>query len=149
MTLNTIDELLERGRRVTEAMQKEKIMTPDKQILKMFEEVGEVLKAKTNLEILEECCDVIYSALTLMHVQGYADYAIKEALNSTMGKIERRAGIKKEFRDYFTAEEISCMNNGCEHGFKHWEFCPNADCLQHKIVEKAKRLKKELGIVSD
>ena len=95
LEMKTIDELLTRGRAVTEANDK-KNGEPclNDQLLKIYEEVYELQQADNPLHALEEGCDVIYAVLTFFHNSRFDDYAIKQALESTMQKIERRANEK-------------------------------------------------------
>lgn len=90
--MQTIEELLTRGRKVTEGhIKKNGEWCLNEQLLKVYEEVAELQQADNPLNALEEGCDIIYSVLTFFHIARFDDYAIKEALESTMKKIEKRA----------------------------------------------------------
>lgn len=92
MTESQLDDFLRRAKNVTDNYITGGAKWDEKsQFGHIIEEVSELIGAKNNLEELEEGCDVIFTILTLFHLKGYDNYAIKESLLTTLGKIERRS----------------------------------------------------------
>ena len=90
--MNTIDELLTRGRQVTDRYIKKKgEWCLNMQMLKIYEEVGELQRTNKPREALDEGSDVIYAVLTFWHLARFDDESIKDALERTMQKIEKRS----------------------------------------------------------
>lgn len=95
--MNTIDEMLIRGRKVTNAHIKHKgEWCLSTQLLKIFEEVGELQKAETVENALDEGCDIIYSVITFFHLARFDDISIQDTLEKTMQKIENRTKNLKQ-----------------------------------------------------
>lgn len=102
MTESQLDDFLRRASNVTANYRAGGADWDEKsQFSHIVEEVTELMRAKTNLEELEEGCDVIFTVLTLFHLKGYDNYAIKTALLTTLKKIERRS------EKYFEMQKVS------------------------------------------
>lgn len=71
----------------------------DSQIAHAHSEVSEVYQAKRHEEgaarILEEICDSILACLTMAHIAGFSDEQVAAAMEETLQKTERRAGLRK------------------------------------------------------
>jgi len=92
--------LLVRGRKVTQArLKKHGKFSVESMILKTYSEVTEVQSALRNADkrnFLEENCDVIFCALTNLHLIEFTDDEITAGLEECMQKLEKRIGL----RDY-------------------------------------------------
>lgn len=91
-------EFLQRARTVTDNyIEAYGEWTLDDQFAHTIEEIAEMLRAKNNLEELEEGWDIIFTILTRFHLRGYDNYAITESALSTLSKIEDRS--KRRLRE--------------------------------------------------
>ena len=93
--METIDELLKRGREVTDNYKNAgHKWNKHSQLLKIYEEVAELHagnKGVVGPYSLEEGCDIIYAVLTYFHITDFSDEIIKYQLEQTMRKIEQRS----------------------------------------------------------
>lgn len=62
-------------------------------LMKLLEETNEVLSAKTNEEILEECADVTEVIFSIVELKGYS---IEDLLETRKQKFEKRGGFKEK-----------------------------------------------------
>jgi len=84
-------DFLKRCRAVTEYYEeKYGIWTPKDQVLKMYEEVGEVHRSKEVKETLEETCDVILASITMFDIMGLPYDRFEEIMEKTLQKVESR-----------------------------------------------------------
>ncbi len=74
---------------------KEGVWKPKDQILKMYEEVAEVQKAKQPRELLEETCDVILASITMFDILGVPYDRFQEIMEATLQKVESRITDKE------------------------------------------------------
>ena len=91
-------ELLYRLRKVHEKhLDKEPKPTLHQQICHIHSEASEIYEALKKWEPCarrhEEACDVIYTTITYLFIEGLTDEQIQEALYNTLRKIERRANL--------------------------------------------------------
>lgn len=92
MTESQLDDFLRRAKNVTDNYICGGAVWDEKsQFSHMLEEMTELMRANNSLEELEEGCDVIFTVLTLFHLKGYDNYAIKTSLLTTLNKIEKRS----------------------------------------------------------
>ena len=90
---------MERCRAVTQHWFDENGAWPlDTQIAHAHSEVSEVYQAirhnEGRFKMLEEICDAVLASLTMAHVAGFHDDEIVNAMEYTLQKIERRAGLR-------------------------------------------------------
>ena len=90
---NFSNDFLERCRKVTDHYAKDNKWLFDTQMLKIYEEVSEIHKAKNADEVMDEVCDVILSAVTMFHILGVPDDLIQVNLEKTLRKVEKRTGV--------------------------------------------------------
>lgn len=89
-------EFLERCRNVTNYYEKQYgAWSPKDQLLKMFEEVAEVQKAKSTSELYEETCDVILACVTMFDIMGLPFDRINVNLEKTLQKVEKRITLRR------------------------------------------------------
>ena len=96
----SVEYWLYRCRKVTEGhIEREGIWGLNDQIAHSNSEVSEVYQAKRhnegNARILEEICDSVLSSITMAHVTGFTDSQVMQAMEETLQKIERRAGLRE------------------------------------------------------
>jgi len=92
------NEFLERCMNITKKHEQTRKWNIQAQILKIYEEVGEVHRAIINEDIgnlKEELVDVIFTLLTMYHKLGVKPLEIQQLTESTLLKIEQRVGIKE------------------------------------------------------
>jgi NTP pyrophosphatase (non-canonical NTP hydrolase) len=96
---NLNKEFLLRCQRITEKFEKDTgKWRPSQQILKMYEEVGEVHQDMINANLdglMRETCDVILSAITMFNLLQCTPEQIQEVMEETLQKVELRCGLKK------------------------------------------------------
>ena len=96
----TFEYFLMRCRNVSEVYFKRwGIWSLGEQVAHVHSEVSEVYQAKRhnegNARILEEICDSVLSSITMAHVTGFTDSQVMQAMEETLQKIERRAGLRE------------------------------------------------------
>lgn len=89
-------EFLERCEAITREFQKKGKWDMHFQLLHMYDEVTETQHAFSNGDFdnfKEECCDVILTTLTALHLLDVTPKEIQEAMEATLRKVEIRSGI--------------------------------------------------------
>ena len=85
------EDFLARCRAITNHYESKKGTWPAKdQILKIYEEVAEIHKAKDYHNLVEECCDTILAVITLLDLVGLPYSKINQVMEKTLQKVESR-----------------------------------------------------------
>ena len=85
------EDFLARCRAITNHYEAKKGTWPAKdQILKIYEEVAEIHKAKDCHSMIKECCDTILAVITLLDLVGLPHSKINQVMEKTLQKVEAR-----------------------------------------------------------
>lgn len=90
-------EFLERCRKVTTHYE-DKLGTWQikDQVLKIYEEIGEVHRAKELSNLLEECCDTILATITIFDLLGLPYARVQKVMDETLQKVEKRTTLQNK-----------------------------------------------------